>query len=180
VKNPKPETRNPKQIPNSKSKIVSNLLSPQITGGGQEWGLRSGTENVPCIVGFGKAVEINEKLKNKETKRVQNLRDYFWRELQKIFPKIQLNGSASQRLPNNLNIYFPGSSAHDRCIELDLLGIAVSPGVACSARSSKPSYVIEALGLSSDRANSSLRFTFGRQTSKIEIKKALKLITKLH
>ena len=161
------------QIPNSK------FLIPVTTGGGQEFGFRSGTENVPYIVGFGAAIEMAKSLKAKEFKRLSRLRDYFWKNLKKIFPKTQLNGSEKSRLPNNLNIYLPGSSAHDRCIELDLLGIAVSPGVACSARSSKPSYVIEALGLGGDRASSSLRFSFGRYTIKEEIDRALKVISRL-
>ena len=163
------------------------LLKPIIIGGGQEYGLRSGTENVPYIVGFGKAIEINEKVKTKETKRVKALRNYFWQNMKKIFPKAELNGSArlttsgslEARLPNNLNIYFPGSSAQDRYIELDLLGVAVSPGVACSARSAKPSYVIENLGYGGDRASSSLRFSFGRLNTKQEINRAITVLKKL-
>lgn len=157
----------------------SIFLNPIITGGGQEWGLRSGTENVLYIVGFGAAVQITDSLKFKEFKRLKSLRDYFWSELKKFFPKAQLNGSVADRLPNNLNIYFPGSSAQDRCIELDLLGIAVSPGVACSVRSAKPSYTIEALGFSKDRVSSSLRFSFGRYTTRGEINRGLKLIKEL-
>ncbi len=152
------------------------LLAPIVTGGGQEFGLRSATENVPYIIGFGQAIELAEKVRIKEGKRIKQLRDYFWINLKKIFPRAELNGSLERRLPNNLNIYFPGSSAQDRCIELDLKGIAVSPGVACSARFAKPSYVITELGFSSDRASSSLRFTFGRPTTKQEIDKALKII----
>lgn len=151
----------------------SYILRSIITGGGQEFGLRSGTENVPAIVGFGKAIEINESLKLKEFKRIKGLRDYFWREFQKVLPKAKLNGSATGRLPNNLNIYIPGSSAHDRCIELDLKGIAISPGVACSARKTEPSYVIAALGFGGDRPYSSIRVTFGRPTTLAEIKRAL-------
>ena len=170
-------------IPNSK------FLIPVTTGGGQEFGFRSGTENVPYIVGFGKAVELLGEFSAQGGsasggKRLSGLRDYFWKNFKKIFPKAELNGGVNDNLfnynlPNILNIYIPGSSAHDRCIELDLLGIAVSPGVACSARSSKPSYVIEALGLGGDRASSSLRFSFGRYTTRGEMDRALKTISKL-
>ncbi len=153
-------------------------LNPIITGGGQEWGLRSGSENVPSIVGFGKAVEVNEKIKTKEAKRVRELRDYFWRNLKKIVPDAELNGSAKNRLPNNLNVYFPGRPAQDLHIELDLWGMATSAGAACASRLCKPSYVIEALGYKDDRANSSLRFSFGRPTTKAEIDFALTIFKK--
>jgi len=151
------------------------LIAPLITGGGQEDGLRSGTENVPYIIGFAKAVELVEKNRKKEAKRLNDLRDYFWQELKKIIADIEINGSFKQRLPNNLNIYFPGRPAADLCIELDIWGLAVSSGTACSARSIKPSYVIEALGGSKDRAFSSLRLSLGRSTDKAEISLALKI-----
>lgn len=156
------------------SKLQNPNFKPQITGGGQESGLRSGTENVPYIVGFGKAIEITEKIKFKEFKRLSGLSKYFWKEIKKKVPKAELNGSFEKRLSNILNIFFPGCSAQDRCIELDLKGVAVSPGVACAARSAEPSYVIKALGFSSDRASSSLRFSFGRPTTKKELDKVLR------
>ena len=122
------------------------LLAPIITGGGQESGLRSGTENVPYIIGLAKAMELVEKNRNKELRRVGELRDYFWKEMKDVVSDIEMNGSLKNRLPNNINIYFPGRPASDLCIELDIWGLAVSSGTACSARSIKPSYVIEALG----------------------------------
>jgi cysteine desulfurase len=151
------------------------LLAPIITGGGQESGLRSGTENVPYIIGLAKAMELVEKNRNKELKRVGELRDYFWKEMKDIISDIEMNGSLKNRLPNNINIYFPGRPASDLCIELDIWGLAVSSGTACSARSIKPSYVIEALGGSEDRAFSSLRISLGRYTTKAEIVSALKI-----
>ena len=152
-----------------------DLLTPIITGGGQEDGLRSGTENVPYIIGFAKAIELVEKSREKEVKRIGDLREYFWQELKKIISDIEINGSIKYRLPNNLNIYFPGRPASDLCIELDIWGLAVSSGTACSARSIKPSYVIEALGGSEDRAFSSLRLSFGRHTTKAEVSSALEI-----
>lgn len=150
-------------------KAKNHLLKSFIIGGGQERGVRSGTENVPAIVGFGAAVELAEKYRALEFKRVKALRDYFLRGLKKISPSCELNGSAELRLPNNANIYFPGRPAQDMCIELDMLGIAVSPGSACSSRAAQPSYVIQALGHAGDRPGSSIRFSFGRPTTKSDI-----------
>lgn len=154
------------------------LISPIVTGGGQEWGLRSGTENVPYIVGFGKAVELAESLRLKESGRLRKLRDYFWKELKKIVPKVELNGPIKNRLANNLNVYFPGRPAQDLCLELDIWGVSVSPGVACSVRSAKPSYIIQALGYSGDRPYSSIRFSLGRWTTKKEIDDVLRIFRK--
>ncbi|MEK9186546.1 MAG: cysteine desulfurase family protein [Patescibacteria group bacterium] len=157
-------------------------ISPIITGGEQEpHGLWSGTPNTPSIVGFGKAVEINEVIKEKEAKRVLTLRDYCWKKIKKVFPSAQLNGDAKNRLPNNLNIYFPGQEAHELVIRLDLAGVAVSSGVACSARIVKPSATLTAMGLPKSRALESLRISLGRQTTKKEIDyfvKTLELGTK--
>lgn len=139
-------------------------------------GVRMGTPNVPYIVGFAKAVEIADQLRLKEAKRVGGLRDYFWRELKKKLPELERNGSIESILPNNLNIYFPGQSAQDLLIKLDLAGIATSPGAACATRVSKTSYVLEALGFSEKRAGGSLRFSLGRQTTKKDLDCAIKTI----
>lgn len=135
--------------------------------------MRSGTENVPAIVGFGAAVERAQGMRDTEARRVTLLRDRLWRGIQEIVPDAALNGpdtaDSLRRLPNNLNVYFPGRSAQDLCIELDMIGVAVSPGTACSSRASQPSYVIAALGFSGDRPSSSIRFSLGRQTTAREI-----------
>src|SRR3989344_1286944 len=157
-------------------------LQPIITGGGQEYWLRSGTENVPAIVGFGKAVELIQKNKNKEAKRIKGLRDYFWRKLRAAKPELELNGpsiSSPLRLPNNLSIYFPGVNSQDLLIKFDLNGVSLSAGSACSARSTKASHVIEALNMGEDRARSSLRVSLGRPTNKKDIDTALKLVINL-
>ena len=152
---------------------MKKYLLPIITGGGQEYGFRSGTENVPGIVGFGKAVELADKFRQKENKRLKNLQDYFLAKIKKIAPKAELNGDSKNRLPNNINIYLPGNAAQDLIIKLDLAGFAVSPGAACSARTCKPSHVLKAMGFSDERATSSIRITFGRLTVKLEIDKLL-------
>ncbi len=139
-------------------------------------GWHFGTDNVPYIVGFAKAVAITEKIKEKESARVAKLRDYFWARLKKKMPKLEMNGSLENRLPNNLNIYFPDREAHDLLIKLDMAGIASSPGAACLTRVAKSSYVLEEMGFSPERSGGSLRFSLGRQTSKAEIDYAVKLI----
>lgn len=156
----------------------SGFIFPIITGGGQEFGLRSGTENVPLIAGFAKAVELAVKNREKESDRIKTLRDYFWQGLKKIEPRLQINGSLSLtgRLPNNLNVYWPGNSAEDLLVRFDLAGIAVSSGSACSARSTKLSHVLAAIGCSEKRTRQSLRFTLGKFTEKSELDEALKRI----
>ncbi len=155
------------------------LILPFITGGGQEFGLRSGTENVPAIVGFAKAAELIEENKAQEEGRIKALRDYFWGELRKAKPELELNGDPDKRLANNLNIYFPGHDTEELIVKLDLEGLAVSAGSACAGRNPEPSYVVSSLGLGEDRAASSLRITLGRPTTKREIDKALEMIIKI-
>ena len=202
IKNSKHEARNPKQIPNSKLKIqnVSNFdirisnfpaVAPLVAGGGQEFGFRSGTENVAAIVGFAKAIELVSNSRELENKRIKKISDYFWKELKKINSKIQLNSIPKitdyklpiTNLPNILNIYFPESAgwrtAKDLLIKLDLAGVAVSSGSACSTRSSKPSHVLKSCGLSENRIKSSLRFSLGRFTAKAEINEAIKRLKKI-
>ena len=165
-------------------------ISPILTGGGQEFGLRSGTENIPAIVGFAKAVEIVLKNRNKELKRMTELRNYFWQELKKIYPKVEVNGYhlngrpaqavlPKNSLPNILNVYFPGLKAEDLLIKFDMAGIAVSAGSACRARSLEPSYVLRAMSFPENRISQSLRFSFGRFTTLQEIKDAIKRMEKL-
>lgn len=150
-------------------------LRPIITGAGQEFGLRSGTTDVPLIVGLAKALELVLKNRESETKRMGDLKQYFFRELKKLCPKVERNGGEPS-LPNILNIYFPGYVAHDLLIKFDLQGLATSSGPACRSRSSEPSYVSRALGYSPERARGSIRFSFGRPTTRQEIDKALAII----
>lgn len=174
----------------NKTPILHNssfIIHPLITGGGQEFGFRSGTENVPAIVGFAKAVELVSNSRELENKRIMGLKNYFWRELKKITPKAEINGSGNQTgsrfvlineksLPNIINVYFPGCKAEELMARLDLAGVAVSSGSACASRSAEPSHVLLAMGLGKERARGSIRFSFGRPTAKNEIKKALKII----
>lgn len=155
------------------------FIKPLITGGGQEFGFRSGTENVPGIAGFAKAMEISEKKRGKEAKRLSELQNYFLAKLKKSIPSARLNGDGRQRLPNNINIYFQNTEAQDLIIKLDLAGFAVSPGAACSARVCKPSHVLKAMGHSDERATHSARITLGRETNKKEIDLLLSALKRL-
>ena len=168
--------------------IPIGLIKPIISGGGQEFGLRSGTENVANIVGMAKAVEL--VFKNKETrfKKVLNLRNQLLDYIIKYNKGIGLNGSldlstslrTSNRLPNNLNIRFPGVSNETLLVALDQKGLAVSAGSACSARASKASYVLTALGLTEKQAKESIRITLGKDTTAEEIKKSAEIISILY
>ncbi|KKW47749.1 MAG: hypothetical protein A2128_01760 [Candidatus Liptonbacteria bacterium GWC1_60_9] len=156
-----------------------SALQPIITGGGQEFGLRSGTENVPLIVGAAEAIIRAAALRAREARRVGELRDVFWKKIRAAWPGAQLNGSIANRLPNNLNVWFPGRRAEELLIHLDRRGIAVSSGAACSARSLTPSYVIQALGFSRERARESVRFTLGRQTTTMELDKTARVLDEI-
>jgi cysteine desulfurase len=155
-------------------------LKPVITGGGQEFGARSGTENVPLIVGFAKAAELATSARKGEAKRLAALTQYLIKGIKKTLRKDEVNGplgghvlSAKNALPNIINLYFPGRSAEDMIVRLDFMGIAVSAGSACRARAVEPSYVIKALGYSKERATSSIRISLGRMTTKKEIDRLL-------
>lgn len=170
-------TSDKRQEKNVSMSHIANFLSPIVTGGGQEFGLRSGTENVPLIVGFGKAVELAQKERKKNYKNIESLKNYFWRGLKKFYPQAEINGESAA--PHILNIYFPTEFAGDLLVKLDLAGVAISSGSACSARSFSPSYVLQALGLSQERVRGSLRFSFGKTTSREELDYVLKILRKI-
>lgn len=159
------------------------FLSPIILGGGQEFALRSGTQNVAAISGFAKATELAVKHRAKEARRIAALRQKLWDGIKNLVPDVEINGAASvsaeRSLPNILNIYFPGENAQDLLIKLDLAGVAVSAGSACSARFLKPSHVVRALGCDSERAQSNLRFSLGRQTTSREIATTLEVLREI-
>ena len=117
--------------------------------------------------------------REREAARVTALRDGFWKKLRAVWPGVRLNGGVANRLPNNLNVWFPGRRAEELLIHLDRRGIAVSSGSACSARSLEPSYVIQALGFSRERARESVRFTLGRQTTAMELAQTIKILKKI-
>lgn len=150
-------------------------LKPIIYGGGQENNLRSGTENVPGIVGFAKAFELAQKDRETENKRLMELRDYFIKEVLTRIPKIIINGHLEKRLPNNINISVLDIEGEAALLYLDEKGIYISTGSACTSTTLDPSHVILALGLPYEYAHGSLRFTLGKRTTKEDLDYVLEL-----
>jgi cysteine desulfurase len=142
-------------------------------GGGQEKGKRSGTENVPGIVGFGKAAEMVRGEIESEAKRLTILRNKLMRGLLEGIPDTHLNGHPEIRLPNNVNISVDYIEGESMCLNLDMEDICVSTGSACSSASLEPSHVLLAMGLRHEQAHGSLRFTSGKWTTEADIDKIL-------
>lgn len=154
-------------------------LSPQILGGGQERGYRSGTENVPGIIGFAKALELAQSSRQPEGSRLQELQKLFFELLQKKMPDVRINGSLKHRLPNNMHVTIPGQDNERLIMALDEAGIQASAGSACSADSGEPSHVLKATGLTDAEARSSLRFTMGRATDEAAVRKTVEELAAL-
>ena len=160
--------------------ISSNLkILPIIHGGGQEWYLRSGTENVPGIVGFGKACELaNERMMHYQ-EHVAGLRNYVVERILKEIPRSRLNGLRTGRIANNAHFTFFGVNGEDLIIKLDENGIAASTGSACSVRKQKPSHVLRAMGFSYEEITGSLRLSFGMHNTKDEVDRAINVLSSI-
>lgn len=154
-------------------------LVPQILGGGQEHGLRSGTENVAGSIGLSVALDTAQTMRHQETKRLQALQKLFFDLLEKTIPQVSINGSLRQRLPNNVHITIPGQDNERLIIALDQAGILAAAGSACSASNEEPSHVLKALGLSDTDAQASLRFTMGRATDEAAVRRTVEQLAKL-
>jgi cysteine desulfurase len=150
-----------------KSKNPRIKISPIIYGGGHENNLRSGTLNVPGIVGFGKAIEICVKKMSEESKRLKIMRDKLYEGIKSQLDDVYLNGSMENRLPNNLNLSFKYVKSENLIINIK--EIAVSTGAACASETLKPSHVLKAIGLPDDLAQSSIRFGLGKFNTDEEI-----------
>jgi cysteine desulfurase len=150
-------------------------VTPMLDGGGQERGVRSGTLNVPGIVGFGAAVEIAAREMPEEAPRLRMLRDRLLNSLTARVPDVIVNGALEPRLPGNLNVSFPGVDGERLLIGLD--DIAVSSGAACTA--AQPSHVLRALGHPVDLALASLRFGLGRSTTEADVDRAVERVSEL-
>jgi cysteine desulfurase len=149
---------------------------PLNQGGGQERGLRSGTENIPGIVGMGKAAEIAQKGMAKEGKRLTMLRD---RLIKGVLDEVEssfLNGHPVKRLPNNANLRFSYIEGESLILGLDMLGIQVSSGSACTSKTLEPSHVLLAIGLAHEEAHGSLVFTLGKQKSEEDVDYVIEVI----
>ena len=151
-------------------------LDPQITGGSQERGLRAGTENVPGIVGAGKAIEIATANREENNTRIRELRDLLIRRVLEHVPGAQLNGHPEKRLPNNCNFSFADIESEALLLRLDLSGIAASGGSACTSGSMEPSHVLQAIGIEEDMSRGSIRLTLGRETTREEIEKTAQIL----
>jgi cysteine desulfurase len=138
-------------------------------GGGHESGLRAGTLNVPGIAGFGAALELAEKERARNYKIVEKLRDHTIARILKEIKGVKLNGSREKRIPNNANFIFRDVEGEGMLLGLDLAGIAVSTGSACSSGDLRPSHVLTAIGLGEEESHGSLRVTLGKYTTKQEI-----------
>jgi cysteine desulfurase len=148
-------------------------------GGEQERRRRASTENVPGIVGFGKAVEIAQKEMGEEAKRLIYLRDQLIKGLLERIDNTRLNGHPVMRLPNNANVSVDFVEGESMLLNLDLEGICASTGSACSSQSLEPSHVLLAMGLSHEQAHGSLRFTLGKWTTGEEIERVLDLLPRI-
>ncbi len=152
---------------------------PTQTGGGQEGRIRPGTENLPGIVGFGKAAESAVARLSAESTRLADLRDRLEAGLRAVFPGALFNGTGPERLPNTANVSFPGIDGESLMIALDLEGVAVSTGAACTAGASDPSHVLLAMGRSRAEAAGSIRFSLGTGTTESEIKEVLGILPEI-
>lgn len=149
---------------------------PLLHGGGQERGKRSGTENVPGIAGFGKAAELVNQTFPDEIERITNLKALLKDGIFNSIKGVRINGNSPDKLPNTLNISFDGIEGESLVMNLDMDGIAVSTGSACSEGNVDPSHVLLAMGQSNTEAISSLRLSIGRFTTKEEINKFLDVL----
>jgi cysteine desulfurase len=154
-------------------------ISPRFIGGSQERGLRTGTENVPGIVGFGKAAEISGSMFETEIERIKTLRDRLEKEVLDCIPDVVINGSREHRSPGILNISFSGCEGEALMMALDMKGICVSTGSACSAGAIGASHVLIALGMDPILAQASLRFSVGRFNSSADIDAMMSVLPQL-
>ncbi|MFA6227210.1 MAG: cysteine desulfurase family protein [Candidatus Paceibacterota bacterium] len=161
-------------------------ISPIVLGGGQEDGMRAGTENVPLIVGFAKAFEISERIKEKEVNRLAELRDGFFDEVKKSTSSVVINGHLENMLPNNINISIPDKDGEFIVLQLDEAGIIASSASACTSGSGE-SYVVREISSVSGasleevdtRAKSTIRFSLGRDIKRRHIRYLLKVLFKI-
>lgn len=154
-------------------------MDPFMHGGAQEKGRRASTENVPGIVGFGKAVEIARQEMGQEAERLKNLCDILIKGLLARIEYCRVNGHPSKRLPNNVNVSIDSIEGESILMSLDLEDICASTGSACSSPSLEPSHVLLALGLSHEQAHGSLRFSLGKWTTVDEIEQVLDILPRI-
>ncbi len=151
-------------------------LMPLLHGGGQERGLRSGSENVPGIVGIGKAAELAQAEMADEAKRLTRLRERLIRGVLERVPSSFLNGHPTLRLPNNANLRFSYVEGESLLLSLDMEGIAASSGSACTSKTLEPSHVLTAIGLAHEEAHGSLLFSLGKSNTENDVGYVLEVL----
>ena len=156
----------------------SDALDPMFHGGGQESGLRPGTENMPGIAGFGTAAQIRGAKLDEIIHYLSRIRDRFEQIVLRTIPDVYVNGCVINRVCNTTNIRFNGVDGQALVAQLDALGIQCSQSSACTAQIPEPSYVLRAMGLSVEDAFSSIRFSFSEQNTFEEIEKVVDVLTK--
>lgn len=154
-------------------------LAPLLFGGSQERALRAGTENLPGIAGLGAAAQLAARERAGNAARIEALRDRLQAGLLAAFPDARVNGGGAARVPNTLNMTFPGVDAVTAVMNLDLAGLAAATTSACSTASSQPPYVLTAMGLTPEQARASLRFSLGRGNTEAEIDQAVATLREL-
>lgn len=154
-------------------------IHPLIHGGHQERVRRAGTENVPGIVGLGRAAEIASREMEGEAKRIENLRNKLEKKIKENISHVYINGHPSKRSPNTLNVSFEFAEGESLLLNLDLKGIAVSTGSACTAGSLEPSHVLKAMGVPPQLAQASLRFSLGRDTKEEDIDRTVETLKEI-
>ena len=154
-------------------------ITPEILGGGQENGMRSGTENVASIVGFGKACEIAKERLVENSSHFKKLHSSMLERITKEISHVKLNGHTEKRIFNNLHLTFLGVNGEDLIIKLDEHGIAASTGSACSVHTQKASHVLKAMGFNHEQITGSLRISFGYMNTLDEVEQAVEVLKKV-
>ena len=144
-------------------------LAPLFYGGSHEKKRRPGTENIAGIVGLAKALEIAQKLMDDDNTKLVELADYFIAQVQSVLPDVYLNGPKKNRIPQTVNLSFQGAEGESLLLGLDLKGIAVSSGSACTSGATEPSHVLQAMGIDKVISQGAIRFSMGRSTTKEEL-----------
>jgi len=156
-----------------------STTTPYIVGGGQENGMRSGTENVASIVGFGKACEIAKERLSENISHFQTLHSSMLSKIVKEIPHVKLNGHPEKRIFNNIHLTFLGVNGEDLIIKLDEHGIAASTGSACSVHTQKASHVLKAMGFNHEQITGSLRISFGYTNTLVEVEQTVEALKKV-
>jgi cysteine desulfurase len=154
-------------------------ITPWAHGGHHERSRRAGTENVPGIVGFARALELMDQESEDQRKHMQNLTETFYRKLVESIPDIALHGDSTRRVPNILSLSFKGVEGESVILSLDMKGVAVASGSACTSGTLEPSHVLSAMGIPPEVAQGAIRFSFGRYNTMEDVEYVLSLLPEI-